>query len=387
MKITTRLLVFLASLFTLFSLVPTVHAFQFKTGKDVSISAEKVVNDTLFVSGTSLVINSGINGDLFCAGEDVVINGPVRGDVLCAAESIKINGPVDGDVRVIASNIILAGPVSRNVTVLSQSLILEPASRIYGDVFFGSQNVNFLGQMDRDIVGSGESVVISGSLFRNATIHGTNLILGQTANIGGNLDYYTDPTNNVSLDAERIKGVITRHDAGSGSSASSSEKTTFAVTLFSRLLGIISFILVGLFLVWLFPLSFEKKMAKIIQKPLISALVGLATLIVTPVIALLLLVTIVGAPLAGIIFLIYVLYLVIASVISSTVLGKLILEKLFHRKSASLALSVILGVISLGSFSLIPVLGPILTFVFFCAGLGSTTLTLGRHKTKKSSMS
>ncbi len=372
-----------AFLFISLALSPA-SAFFAQSGESLVIPKEKKIDEAAFLAGSSLTINSDINGDLYCAGADIIINGNVKGDIACAAQSIKINGNVDGNIRAAAQNIEISGTVSRNVTVVAQGLSLGAKSNIKGDVFFGVQNVNLGGAMGRDLAGAGESINITGSLLRNATITGTNISVLETAKVGGNLDYYLEETSTVSVDQKNVKGTITKHliETPSKPEMKKEDMARFAseAMVYKTIYGILSFALLGLVLVYFDRKNTEKRIAQITQKPFVTGLIGFAVLITAPIAFFIVMITLIGMPLAMIAMFVYIIAMVIASLYPSAILGKLLLEKVFKKMNTNLFIQMLLGVTLLGIVSIIPIAGWIVAFASFCMGLGAFLVSLAPEK-------
>jgi cytoskeletal protein CcmA (bactofilin family) len=367
-----------AFLFIFLSLSPAL-AFFVKSGDSVVLPKETKIDEAAFVGGTSITINADINGDLYCAGRDVIINGNIKGDIACAGQSLKINGNVDGNIRAAGMNIEVGGIVTRNLTVASQSLTLGPKSNIKGDVFFGVQNVELGGLMGRDLAGAGQTINITGSLLRNALVTGKTLSVIETGKIGGNLDYYMEKTATASVEKKNIKGTITRHEIQTPDKQAMKKDFVVAsrsAMVMKTIFCIISFALLGLVLVYFDRKNTEKRIAQIVAKPFVSGLIGLAVLIVAPFALFILMITIVGLPLAFLVLFVYIIALMTASLYPSAIYGKLTLEKIFKKQNTSLFWQMVLGVLILGILSAIPVVGWIFAFISFCMGLGAIFVSL-----------
>ncbi|MFZ3069070.1 MAG: polymer-forming cytoskeletal protein [Microgenomates group bacterium] len=358
-------------------------AVFFQTGDSLVIPKEKIINETAVISGSSLTINSNINGDLLCAGQNVVINGNIKGDVICFGQNIKINGTVDGNVRAAGQTIEIFGQVTRNLSIASQQLVLDSKSQIKGDVFFGVQNVELGGVMGRDLAGAGDSITITGSLLRNAVVTGTKLSIIETGKIGGNLDYYMEKTATASIGEKTVKGNILRHDIVTPSKPALDKKMAGIANtaiILKTIFGILSFGLLGLAIVFFDKKDTKKKISAIINKPLVSGLIGLAILITAPLVFIIILATVIGMPLAFVVMFVYIIALITASLYPSAIYGKLFFEKVLQKTNTSLYSQMFMGVILLGLVSIIPVIGWIIAFVSFCMGLGASLVSMFPEK-------
>ena len=373
----------LPALLFVFAVASPADAILFQSGDNLVLPKEKVINETVAIAGSSLTIDANINGDLFCAGRDIVINGSIKGDVLCAGQNIKVNGAVDGDIRVVGQTIEVMNVVSRNLMVGSQSLNLGPKSNIKGDIMFGVQNVQLGGLMGRDLAGAGDSITISGSLLRNAVVTGTNVSIADTGKIGGNLDYYMEKSAMANIDQKNVKGTILRHDIQTPSKPEMEKqmvKVSSTAMVLKGLFGIISYAILGLALVYFDRKNTQKRISQIVSKPLVSGLIGLAVFIVAPIALFILMVTVVGLPLAFLVIFVYIIALMTASLYPSAIYGKYVMEKIFNKKNASLNWQMVVGVLVLGILSIIPIVGWIFAFVSFCMGLGAIFTSMAPEK-------
>jgi len=256
----------------------------------------------------------------------------------------------------------------------SQKLVLGPKSSVGGDVIFGVQNVDFNGQVGRDLTGAGDTITISGSLLRNATVTGTNISLSDTGKIGGNIDYYVAKESTPSIAQKNVKGTITRYDI-EPKTAPVTEKKMVEVSKAGMaakiIFGIISSIILGLTIVYFDSKGTKKRVEQIMSKPFISGLIGLTALIVAPIVFFILMFTVVGAPVAFVFLLVYILTLITSSLYTSIVYGKIVMTRLFHKKG-TLNTQIALGVTLLGLVSSIPVIGWTIAFFSFCVGLGAS---------------
>lgn len=374
----------LLGLVLLFCAKPAL-AIQFKNGADVTFTKDQKIDETLFVFGNNINFDGSLNGDLYCAGQNISITGSVKGDIICAGQSIKVTGAVDGNIRVISQTVDIDSLVSRNVLTLSQKLALGPKSNIKGDVLFGGQTIDLSGVAGRDLSGLGQNVVVSGSLFRNAVVTVSNMQVTDKAKVGGSLDYYIDQADTLSqvnIATGSVKGSIRKHEI------IRPQKTDFkqeaqekfnkvkpGLEIFGKTVGIISFTLLALVLIYFNRKRTDAIVSIIRNKPVISGLIGLAVLCVTPIALFILCLTIIGLPIALVVFLVYMITLFISSLYATLLMGVLLMEKMYQGKPFSIYLAAFVGCIGVGILSMIPVLGWLLIMVLFLMGLGASFLS------------
>src|SRR3990172_2687807 len=79
---------------------PTISgASEFKTGDELIITKDEVINDDIYFAGRSVTVDGTINGDLVAAGSEIKVTGTINGGVIAAGGSILINGNVKDDIR------------------------------------------------------------------------------------------------------------------------------------------------------------------------------------------------------------------------------------------------------------------------------------------------
>ncbi len=372
MKNICRILaVFLSSLvFILLSAFPA-HAVFIQSGNIIDLPKDKKIDETVLVSGGTLTVDSDINGDLLCAAKDVIVNGNIKGDILCVAQSIKVNGDIDGNVRVIAQNVEIAGLVTRNLYSLAQNLSLSKFSSVKGDIFFGVQNVDLRGALGRDLLGAGEKLDISGSLFRNAKVTATKIAVYDPAKIGGNFEYYIDDSGIASISAGNVKGEIIRHQIVRQMPDKPVQDPKPYMMFFGKIYTVLTYIVLGLALLYFLKKGVEDRTGILVAKPFVTGLTGLAVLILTPLVFILLLKTFIGVPLAFVLILEYVLAIITATVYPTIVLGWWIMKSIVKSKQESYIWSLVVGAVSMGILISIPFLGFFVGFIALCLGLGA----------------
>ena len=367
----------LIALFTLVFfcvLAAPAQAVYFGQGDNLFFPKTQKFNETVFLAGNDITIDSDIAGDLICAGQNVTINSKISGDVICAGQNLKINGTVEGNVRSVGQQIDINGIVVKNLSVASQNLQLNKTSQVKGDIFYGTQNIDLQGIMGRDLAGGSESITISGSLIRNAKVAAQKISVSDSAKMGGELEYYTEKTGTSSIAEKSIKGKITRHEVvieDKDQLKSDIKKVTPALMVFKVIFSIISSILIAFLLLYFVPARVSKVTDTIKVQPIKSALVGLAVLITGPIAIIISCLTVVGLGVAGVFTLFYILSIVLSASFVAIRVGEMLAENYSGlKKSAYLPTS--LACLLLGLVISIPFLGGVIGFIVLLIGLGAS---------------
>jgi len=103
---------------------------------------------------------------------------------------------------------------------------------------------------------------------------------------------------------------------------------------------------------------------------------GIAVMFLTPVILILLLLTIIGIPLALMLLGIWLIFICVSKILTGILAGRIILEKFWKQKKDNLILAMIIGIVALWIIFSIPFVGWILFLIATWWGLGGIFIYL-----------
>ena len=351
--------------------VGVANAQSFKSGDKITVAANETIDSMFFAGGNNVDIAGTINGDVFCAGQTVNISGVVNGDVFCAGETINISGKIDGNVRLAGQSVTLSGQITRSATVGAETLFIEKGSVISQDLMGGNKNITVNGNVKRDFLSGSEVLTINGKIGRNITGDINVLSVGSNGLIGGNIDYTGLNDPNVNSGGQII-GQVTGTEPKTGSEQENSTPFVFSFIWFIGFL--ITMITLSLCLVGLFPGIFKNAASKAIKSPGKVALAGAIATFAIPTLIIILLITIIGIPLAILCLLIWFTFMILTGPFVSYLLGSLILKK-----SKSPILIMLLGTVILTTCSFIPLIGFITAIFSYVVGMGMIMVESGKH--------
>lgn len=314
----------------IFLLVFTVWIPQFSYATtfraEEHVHKDEIINDNLYIFGSSPLINGTVEGDVAAFGGTVTITGNILDDAMVSGGNINITGTIGEDLRMFGGNIFLDGTVNGEVTVVGGQIKLGPNALITGD-----------------LIATGGSIVIS----PDAEIQGKQTILQNEEEVkdaGYHPEFVWQQYTSPEFYIANIWGLATI--------------LVVAVVLFATL---------------------RKTMPIFLEKAVNggnfwkSLGLGLLLLLLTPLVAFLFMLTGVGFLLGLILLIGYVLYLLLGAVFAGILFGG-VLFKLFKWKSKSYDIGwgwMIAGIFLLFLINFIPVAGWILPFVFFILALGT----------------
>src|ERR671917_1679185 len=80
-------------------LVSPVWAVESRSGNEVVIGADEVIEDDLYVTANEVLVEGTVEGDLIALGSSIAVDGTVAGDLIGAGQSVEIGGTVQDDAR------------------------------------------------------------------------------------------------------------------------------------------------------------------------------------------------------------------------------------------------------------------------------------------------
>jgi hypothetical protein len=159
-----KLRLVVAVLLALLVAVPTARAFDARTGDQMTVRADEVIDDDLYVAGQAVVIDGTVNGDVFVAGQIIVVNGTINGGLLAAGQTVIVNGTVRDTARIGAQAAQIGGEarIGRDLMIGAYSLENRPGSVIGRDLALGAYQALLAGTVERNVRGGMAGLDIRG---------------------------------------------------------------------------------------------------------------------------------------------------------------------------------------------------------------------------------
>lgn len=374
----TKLLILL--LFMVLLIVPVaVHAYAVEHGSSVYVAKDRTVDGNLFAAGADVTVDGHVTGDVFCAGQSISINGTVDGDVICAGQAISVNGKVGGSVRAAGSNVEIRGQVARGLTVAGANVNLAEGANVGWDALVAAANVNLRGDIGRSLLGAGANYVLGGKISKDTSLYlggnkaknMTELTVLDTAAIGGGLNYMSQADATISPKAQ-VKGKVTHNLPPVREHRQSNSSGVFGVFLIALLSALIAgYVLIGF---WKKPmLSIADSMASKFW-PMVGW--GALTMIVAPIIAILLAITIVGFRLTLLMAFSWLVILMLSKIFAAIAVGKWLLGKAWTSQKDSAGWIVAVGIVLSWIVFYIPFIGWLASLIAMWWGAGAILMHL-----------
>lgn len=373
-----RVLASLGGLFALILILPLpILAKTMQNNQLVIVASDQVIDHNYYNAGNTVNIYGTINGDVFVAGNTITIDSQnINGDIFAAGNTITIKGTVNGSLRLAGQNIFIDGQISGNVLAGGQNINLNSSSVVNGHVTVAGQSIDSQGVIKGQLEAAGEMAYLNGQVDKDVYLQlgQTKLQVGDQAKIGGKLFYKSLEQGQVSDKAQISQGVFFEpHVPKQKPSFKGFGFGSFVVKFFGMLV-------VGMILMHIWPKFLPESVETIKKNKAGVFFKGFGWLILTPILLIIVAITIIGLPLAGLLFILWMLGLYLAKIIAAWLLIALIRAKFFKDKKLSniwwLAIGILLYII-LGK---IPFIGWVIAFVLYVFAWGALANILPKLK-------
>lgn len=328
---------------------PTEEQY-FSAQENVSTVKDEEISHSLFTAGNNVDNNAKVKGILFSAGNTVNINNLSEYGFI-AGNSININSEVEKDLFVAGNSISInqSTIINRDLYIVGNNITID--ANIKGNVFAAGNTIKI-----------GNTAKIEGDLQTNAE----NIEFGSQAKVAGTFNYNSNAIIK-NLNADNFGLVTTYQETNSEAKTQNSAITSIVSIIVKIFAGITTFIVIS----YVFPRTkkYFNEAAQVHNGIIKHFGIGFATLILTPFACLILLCTVIGAPLSIMLAILYGISLYLSINIAGIHLGKVLFEKVFNQKPNTIA-SIITGIILVNLILLIPIFGGIFAFFAMCYGLG-----------------
>lgn len=309
------------------------------------LAKDQTHTGALYVTSSQITIDGVVDGSVYCmAPGNVTIRGTVKGDVICAAGSVaELTGTVEQDVRLAAGiQAKLGGAVGRDASIVSADKAeLLAGARVAGDLHLQAT-----------------TAALRATIEKNSYVSANALTVGEQARFMGNLTY--SAINELSLADGQVAGKIefkqVEHNAD---------------LVQSFLVGFLMMLTLSLAITLIAP-RFMHRSSEVARKSIgLTMLAGLAVLVLTPIVGILLFITLIGWPVLLVLVLLYIVVLLLSPVFFAYLLGSF-----FFAGSKNIIVRMVAGMVFFMALMVIPVVNLIAVVVAAVVGSGMLVRTL-----------
>jgi cytoskeletal protein CcmA (bactofilin family) len=337
----------------------------------VTVSEAETIDDTLIVVADVILVEGDVKGDLIAAGRRIDIYGSVDGNVFSAGESITIRGKVGGVLFTAGESVDLDGAqVGGDFWAAGEKLLVGNNARIGRNAIMAGERPSMRGSVGKDLFGFGETIEIDGNLGGNLEVYGETVRLQSETNISGSARLHLPGEDSLErASGAQVQGGVEFMDLPDEFNRNRYATLEFYMWQIARL---VSAVLVGFVLLWMIPglrnVSIDGAVGG-----LKSAGIGFAALILAPVAAALIGVTLIGLPFSVLTILAWVIAIYLAKIMVGIYVGGVILGD--SERSHNNFLVVLVGLTAVIFAINLPAIGGLISFLATIIGIGLVVQT------------
>jgi hypothetical protein len=329
-----------------------------------SLLSDSSYAGNVYAAGATVVVTTPVGGDLSMLGGSLSATAPIAGDEILFGGSVRSRARVGGDLRAAAGSVSVEEPVVGDLTATGYTV--HDSGRAGGSVFIIAANATLSDGAGGPVTIYANNIALAGDFATDVTIVASGRVsLAASTTIVGALTYEAPEEATIPASASILGGVHYRNasylpDVGTSRLLSFISVGFF---LFVRVLG--ALILAGL-LAGLFPRLAENIVERSValrpSRVILTALLGFAVFVVTPILSVLLAITFVGMGLAFLAMIFYALIVALSLLYAGVLLGSLFARRFLHREEV-LWHDGVLGMLALSLITLIPYVGLLISFL------------------------
>ncbi len=360
---------------------------RFLSGESVTVS--EPINDDAYVTGGQVMITKDIGQDLIVFGGSLQVTGNTKQDLIAAGGNISVNGSVGDDVRIGGGTIVIAGNVGDELMAAGGTIDIGPDATVSGDAILGGGAITINGNINGNAKIAGGEVIVNGEVKNGAeiradkiTVNGTiqggatlvakEIVLGADSAFVGDVRYW-NKTGALDI-ATHVTGGTATFDVTlqprDGEPSFAASVATIAIALLWALASSALILLLLVIFLRGFFVQVEERAVKNFWKDLG---IGIGFLLIVPMAAIILCVTLVGIPIGLMLLAGYIATLYLAEIFASIVIALWWANRRKAKWSKVVLFFVSLGVlIVLNLVQLIPIAGWLATGLVIFAVIGSS---------------
>lgn len=381
-KILSSVFISFVVLFVLGATPALAKVIANQTG-DVAVAKTEVVNDDLFIGAKTAEIEGTVNGDVYIGADTVTVSGIVNGNLHVGTGTLNLDGKVTGNVYAGAGSVVSSGAqIGGSLLVGSGNVSLDKDTTIGGSLLAGSGNITVSSPVKRNVFIGAGTLLLDSSVGGEARLGGGNVSLGPNAKVAKDL-YYAINQNQKDItmaDTATIAGMT--HKTEYNMTVQKDVQTVRnqipgilrGLGVFSTVVSFLGALVVGFVYLKFFKSHFTGT-AELAAKSFWKSLgVGLLVTVLMVPVLILLAITVVGAPLAGVTFMLLMIFFYLNKLIVGLCFGNWLSKKFSWKASTFGAFA--LGLLGLYILKMIPVVSIFTNLAILWVGLGALSLNL-----------
>ena len=290
------------------------------TGRDrVLLPAGEVHNGWYFAGAAQVDIDGTVNGDAFVGGGVVNVRGTINGLLVVAGGEVNVSGTVTERIVCVGGNIRVSGRSEKTVFAGGGTILIERGGFVGEYLMAGGGIVDVRGSVARDAKIGATEIRLEGEVKGSLDAAAERFTTEEGALVGGDLTLAAKDSSAVRITPGTVKGAVNVKFGREEPPSRVLGLTTGKLIL--RILFVLSLLATMLVASFICPRQFAALGRGVNDRPGEIVLVGLVVLFLTPLVALVLLLTVVGIPLAAWMMFVYFWFAYLSQAVLGMFLG------------------------------------------------------------------
>lgn len=335
-------------------------------------SAHASIGDSRLTAGDSVVLEEPIDGNAYAAGGRVEVLERIDGSAFVSGGDVTIAGSVGRNLYAAGGSVRIEGDVEGKTRAAGGKIRVSSDARLGGGAIFAGGSIEVDGAVARNLRAYGDMIVINGSVGGDVELAGENIRIGPDARIAGRVRYRSSRDIVVDPLAQVAAGVTEFQEDRRWLRKLGRNAAIFGGATIS-----FGMVLIGALMLLAMPRFSREAAATILKKPWQSAGLGIVMLLGVPFAIIVLLVTVIGIPLALLLVFGYVALMLLGYLVAAIFVGDTVLERIGKEKVDSAwwrILFMFLAMLTIAIVKLLPFIGGLAVALLFIAGIGAFTM-------------
>jgi len=342
-------------------------------GARVNVTAEG--HENVSAAGARVSILGNALEDVWVAGGEVELDISAQGDLWAAGGRVDMRGSIGQDAWIAGASIEIDGTVGQDLNAAGATVIVDEEASVGGETHIVGAFVDFRGRADGELTITADELVVSGSVSGPVTLQGRLVRIGDRARIAGDVTVRMVGSPSVAPGAQ-IGGRLT---VGLPQPPLSPGRDWSLYGMISLAFAASAF-MIGAMVMFLAPLLLVTAMGTVGNRPGLAFVNGLVAAIGGPLIAIVLIVIVVTAPLG--VFLLLALPLLALTgygIIAAVIGGRLLPVAGDKRRTVRRLIGLAIGIVLVAAVGLLPYVGIPVLLALVVLGVGAMLLALAEH--------
>jgi hypothetical protein len=326
----------------------------------------------VYMTGAEVRLDRATDGDLVAAAGRISIESSVAGDAVLAAGAMDITGAIGDDLRAAGGIVTLSSAVYGEAVIGAGKLTIGPQAEIHRRARLAANDLILGGKLLAGVSAYGRNVQVTAEILGSAELSGEHIEILPSARILGDLTY-SSPREIKIHPGARISGKVVR-----ASNVFTFPRPKLRIPGLPALkpLLLLGLLAAGMALLAVFPRFAETSVRTLHAFPLRSLGLGTAILFSVPPVIVLLIITIIGIPIALALAAVYAFTLLAGYLVTALFIG----DRLAHavRKTGlrygAKVLSLAGALLLLWLVGGIPYAAPLVMLITLVLGIGAMVL-------------